>query len=595
MALANREEMLFRSKHLTYFQQHGSIFAYHDLFGYIIGMSRDLVELLEFHHSDLRTREEVDAEFAGQFEDGQMDEFLQVLRLFSCVIDSELEEWKSLWRMTPVRTRWVVYHQPAPNRLRFWRTDRDGARTETAPAWAARLWAGIDNSKTLEELYQEVAGDPSLADDPDPRETVLQTLTGWVHHTCQYLKFSKAPVWKFGKEHQWPSYLRSTMPYRRWVPGSDPDPVDPLEAVGQPINPPHAYYAEAIDDAEAQFNDVETTLSHLFRNPHPLLFDRSYSQRVTSFLLKGGFANETTRHIVEVGAGMGHFAAGVLTTLKEERPELYAQVEYTIIDLSPALRAQQQKLLEERGLADKVSWKALNAEELELEPDSVDLLLCNEVIGDFTTVKLTRALLGLADEVETDKAFARWSPEDAAMLGDSGDLIAKYEMPLRDAPAEFYFNIGALQFLVRAAGFIRPGGAAFISEYGELTKYPVASTQLDHIEFSIQFGQLAHLARGLNLEADVKYVQDIIQLDREATTLETTRTYFASLRSMLAEFGITLDKIAYSCEMLEDLLGAKLKLKDIGDIRFRIVDERCMGLAPHEFKALLLRKPASQA
>ena len=85
-------------------------------------------------------------------------------------------------------------------------------------------------------------------------------------------------------------------------------------------------------------------------------------------------------------------------------------------------------------------------------------------------------------------------------------------------------------------------------------------------------------------------MQDILEVDRESLTLETTRTYFQSLRAMLQSFGIQLRKLAYTDEAFRALLGDKLSLEHIGDVRFRIFDERCMGLAPHEFKALLLRK-----
>ena len=95
----------------------------------------------------------------------------------------------------------------------------------------------------------------------------------------------------------------------------------------------------------------------------------------------------------------------------------------------------------------------------------------------------------------------------------------------------------------------------------------------------------------VGFDAEVVYLQDLIRIDRNAQTLTTTRTYFSSLRAMLASFGIAFDKIAYTKEMFEALIAPALRLEDIGDIRFSIVDERCMGLAPHEFKALVLRKP----
>ena len=584
-------EMLLRSKFLTYHQQHGEVFAYHNYFGYLLGMSRDLVDLLEFHTIQLRTHEEVVERFGDQFEKEQLDEFITVFKLFSCLIDSELAEERSLWVMVPARSRWVVFHQPSPDQLSFWRTGPDDESVaEPTEPWAARLWAAVDGETKLEDIMATLWEDPSLAQIESPRKHVIRTLTGWVHHSRQYLKFAKAPLSKYGKEHQWPSYLRSTMPYPVWIPGRDPEPVNPLEAVATPINPPHEYYESEVSDAEEQFRNVETTLSHLFRSASPLLEGRSYSERVADSLIERGMLTDQTRVVVEVGAGMGHFAAGVLGRLRERDPAVFEQISYRIVDLSPTLREQQAALLAERGLADKVTWTAANAEELELEDDSVDLLLSNEVIGDFTTVKLTRKLLGLDQSMDPKEAMASWSEKTAEMLGESGRLLRTYELMVRDAPDEFYFNVGALRFLERAHRMLRPGGAAFITEYGDLTKYPIASTQLDHIEFSIQFGHLAQLLRGLGAKVEVEYVQDLIKLDRNARTLATTRTYYKSLRAMLASFGMELDKQAWSMDMFIALLDVRVQLGHIGDVRFEIVDERCMGLSPHEFKALLIRK-----
>ncbi len=583
--------MLKRTRHLTWFSQHGEIFAYHDRIGFILGMSRDLVDLLEFHAVTVRTRDEVDERFEGQFEPDSLTEFLQTFEVFGCLVESELEEERKLWRMVPVRSRWVVFHQPAPDQLTLWRTDREGRSTsEDVPAWAARLWDAIDNTKSLQQLYDLVRDDPSLPSDA-PEKTVLETVTGWVHHERQYLKLSAAPASKFGPEHKWPAYLRSTMPYPKWRPGRDPNPVNPLELLATPIQPPHEYYAEQVEDAEAQFRDVETTLSHLFRDPHPLLQGGTYAQRLTESLVQRQLLGADTRDVLEVGAGLGTLAAGILTTLRDAHPDVYDPLAYTICDLSPALRDRQKQTLEAAGVADKVTWIAANAETHDFGKNKYDLLISNEVVGDFTVVKLSMALLGLDAGDDPLEVIEDWSDELLERLGDAGRVIREYGIPLRDASEEFYLNVGAILFLERAYDALRPGAGVFVSEYGDLVKWPTASTHLDHIEFSVHFGLLQHVAKFLGLRGGVEYVQDMIGLDRDQKTLATTRTYFSTLRAMLAAHGIDFDKRAYSKQMFEELLGDALPLKTIGDVRFQPVDERCMGLSPHEFKALVMRKP----
>ena len=53
-----------------------------------------------------------------------------------------------------------------------------------------------------------------------------------------------------------------------------------------------------------------------------------------------------------------------------------------------------------------------------------------------------------------------------------------------------------------------------------------------------------------------------------------------------------LQKVAYTPETFTALLGDALALRELGDVRFLPLEQRCMGLVPDQFKALLLRKPA---
>ena len=584
-----QESMLVRTKHLTYFEQHGELFAYHDLFGFIIGMSHDLVELIEFHTHEPRTRNEVDEEFDQQFDSEQLDEFLTVLQSYKVLLESQLEEERSVWKMVPVRARWVAYHQPTEHEITFWRSIGRESEPDAYPKWAAIFWNEIDNERTVGQIVSELRDDPLLDDEPLDDTTVLTTLHRWVHHDRQYLKLAVAPLKAFGQPHQWPSYLRSTMPYSPWTP-TNQAPSRALDVLAKPINPPHAYYEEQVDDAAHQFDMVETTLSHLFRTKTSLLGGLSFGTALAADLDNRGLLHSGVRHVVEVGAGCGDFAAAVLTYIRDNHPTIYEQLDYEILDLAPTLRAAQAATLERAGVQSKVRWTAQNAETWCPAPESIDLILSNEVIGDFSTVRLTRDLLLLDTTMDLQDAISRWSPETRAQLGRAGEQIERYQPALRDAPDSFFFQVGALDFLANAADALRPEGGMYISEYGDAVKYPVASTHLDHIEFSTHFGQAAHVVRQHGVSATVEYVQDMIGLDREAKVLETGRTYFQNLRAMLASFGITLEKRAYTKQMLVDLFGDALALDAIGDLRFRWIDERCMGLAPHEFKALVGRK-----
>jgi SAM-dependent methyltransferase len=561
-----------RSDHVSYFQQHGQVFAYHDLFGYLMGISPDVVEVLEQHLGAARTRAEMELAFGDRFDRSAIREFLQVFTRFLFLVPPGTDELEAVWDTHPVRARWTVYHQPAPDSLTFWLTDRRGSsRAESPPAWAARLWHSIDGEASVRQLH---AG---IGEDVEPGE-LLATVASWVRHDRQVLRLSSLPVSLLGPEHQWPAYLLSSMPYAPWRPGIDPVPDDPLDRVGEPVNPPHAYYAEEVRDAARRFDEVETTLSHVFRRPHPALGGASFGEALVDALVDGGRLSEATADIVELGGGHGDLAAGALAYVRELLPATYEGLTYTIIDLSPALRTAQEATLAAAGIEPgRVRWVTANAEALPAAPSSADLILSNEVIGDLTAVKLTRELL---DAPPSDN-----EPEAVRSFRAHG-------LPHAGAPDDgFYYNLGAVKLVEWVAAALRPGGSAYISEYGGLGRWPVPATHLDHIEVSIHFGHLAHVAKQLALEVEVEPLLDLFPFDFEAPMLATTRSWFLSLRALLASRNLALEKVAYTRAMMLDLLGSALPIDEIGDLRFNPLNERCMGLKPHEFHALLLRKP----
>lgn len=58
--------------------------------------------------------------------------------------------------------------------------------------------------------------------------------------------------------------------------------------------------------------------------------------------------------IVEIGAGTGAFALSALATMKQTQPKLFSSLKYSIIEISPGLRAIQEKTL--RLYASALSW-----------------------------------------------------------------------------------------------------------------------------------------------------------------------------------------------------------------------------------------------
>jgi hypothetical protein len=60
---------------------------------------------------------------------------------------------------------------------------------------------------------------------------------------------------------------------------------------------------------------------------------------------------------------------------------------------------------------------------------------------------------------------------------------------------------------------------------------------------------------------------------------------------MLADAGVTLEKIGYTPALLDAALAGKVAAADIGELRWGKIEDRLMGLVPHEFKALIATRP----
>ena len=118
------------------------------------------------------------------------------------------------------------------------------------------------------------------------------------------------------------------------------------------------------------------------------------------------------------------------------------------------------------------------------------------------------------------------------------------------------------------------------------------SSQLDHPELSTHFGHLTQTATFVGLKASVEFVIDLLDLDRTQQGLATTRSHFRALRALAADAGADLPKIGYTPELLAHTVSGKLDLATIGELRWDRVEDRLMGLVPHEFKALLATKPS---
>lgn len=532
----------------------GAVYLYHDLYGYLMEMSPDIADLVESFEGGVDTEETI-AYYQRKLPDADPRQFVEVLAGHAVLVDPGENEIEGMWAFAPVKGKWNVW-QRRGDRLALWTAWGERPVQQLfLDAEETAMWDAFDGNKRLIEMRHHHDNDKLIA--------LVRKL---VHHDVQALKLSVMPWTVYAKRpHMAPAYLTSTMPYPAWEPGT---PVPPPPALGD-------YHRDTIADADRQFDHQETTLSHLLRIPHPALRGRTYGQALVDTMLARGLPEGRLR-VLEIGAGLGYVARDAIARLREQGRE----VDYTIVELAPALAAAQR----ERIGADQARWVIGDVLEVDLPEAGFDLIISNEMAGDLPAIALTRADLGLAPDagtVDRDKLRA---------LGGGAAVIADLAVNLDDAPEPFYLQRGAFELVARVSRWLAPGGRAVITEFGDTAAWPKLSSHLDHPELSTHFGQLLQTARALGHEASTEFVIDLLDFDRDQQGLATTRSQFRALRALVATAEVELEKVGYTPALLDTTLGGKLDLATVGDLRWDKIEDRLMGLVPHEFKALLLHR-----
>jgi SAM-dependent methyltransferase len=559
-----RPSRLHRSAHLSTFAHLGAVYLFHDLYGYLLEMSPDIVELIDAFEGGADTAA-VLTRFAGTFGDADPGQFVDVLYQHACLVEPGDDERAALWPMVAVKGRWIV-----------WR--RVGDRVTLWTAWGERPVTRIDLDEVDTAIWDDIDGERRLAQlrERHQADRILALVERLAHSDVQAVKLAMLPMSTFAKRPgAAPRYLASTMPYPRWRRG---EPVPPAASAEMTTE---AYYQGDVVDADAQFDHQETTLSHLLRVPHPALGGRRYGEALVGALVSRGAIPEERVRVLEIGGGLGYVAAAVVAELQARGRE----VEYHILELSPALAKAQRERTKELPVT------IAEGDALTAEPGDGrwDLVISNEMIGDLPARRVARAEVGLPPLGEAGDVDAA----KLAALGVAGAQIAKAGISLHDAPDDFYVMTGAFSLVERIARWLAPGGTAVVTEFGDLAGWPRLSTHLDHPELSIHFGQLAQAARAEGLEADVVFVIDLLDVDRDQQGLATTRSHFRALRAMLADAGVTVEKVGYTPAVLAAALGDTIEQTEIGELRWDRIEDRLMGLVPHEFKALIARRPGT--
>lgn len=220
--------------------------------------------------------------------------------------------------------------------------------------------------------------------------------------------------------------------------------------------------------ARQRFDEVECTVSHLLRFPHPALLGRRYGEALLQGIARRGMGPGRCG-VLEIGGGAGHVAE--CAWRGDAGP--FTRVPWISLDLSPALLgAQRRRVLQpDQPRGPHLRWCALrgDAVQLPLRDRSFDgLILANEVIAD---------------------------------------------LPVADGR-----NTGALALVGEIGRVLRSGGAAVLTEFGG--DFAPGSVRLlaalgrgEHVEWSIDFRQLREAGRAAGLAVEEIALHALIDAD----------------------------------------------------------------------------------
>jgi SAM-dependent methyltransferase len=298
--------------------------------------------------------------------------------------------------------------------------------------------------------------------------------------------------------------------------------------------------------ARRRFDDVECTISHLLRFPHPGLRGRRYGEALLQGIAARGVAPGRDG-VLEIGGGAGHIAEAAWRG--DAGP--YTGSRWISLDLSPALmRAQRRRVLgvgADPGLVPRGPhgrWFGLRADAVALplrQRSFAGLILANEVLADL--------------------------PVDAGV------------------------NVGAAQLVREAARVLAPAGAAVLVEFGG--DFPPAPVQLtagfgtgDHTEWSIDFRHLRSTAVECALGVEEIPLHELLGADLSVRCASYTDLWRLRRLVRCEVFAAPAHEVRRRYPLLSRLLA--LELPPLGSRRWP--DAHAAGGFAQLFRALLLRQ-----
>ncbi|NJN70903.1 MAG: class I SAM-dependent methyltransferase [Nitrospira sp.] len=320
---------------------------------------------------------------------------------------------------------------------------------------------------------------------------------------------------------------------------------------------------------DRHFDLIETTVSHLFREPSEALAGLTYGQLLIRQLRRLGWFNPKPKVLLEIGGGLGYVAQelgkGLLPFEKQG-------IAYLSLDITePFLKLQVSRA---KAGGWNVTGTRANAESLPLADHSVDLVIDNENMADMTPVQLSRNELtsGIGDTPQHQEAL---------------DWIRRLRLPIEaDLPESVIFNLGPIRFVAELWRVLKPGGRAFLTEFGIEQGWPGPVKLPGHTEYEVQYSHLRQAMRWLGFQERYLSLPEFLGLKPDTKVLCTVVTY--TIQRFCQAINRPFSVRAYTEKELRQALGDMLpKLQGLH--YHDLADPAWFGL--QDFKVLLLEKP----
>jgi len=336
----------------------------------------------------------------------------------------------------------------------------------------------------------------------------------------------------------------------------------------------HEYHTGQITDAIEQFESHETTISHVYQQPHPALRGLSYGARLAEKFCEMEIMEKCT-NILEIGGGTGFVARDFLGYLHQNQSIVFQNLYYVLLELSPVLLEGQKEYT--RMYSNTIAQVLGDALAPPFIAGKFSLIIANEMIADLPSVFVKKEWM--------NRNTGHEIPAEAI---PALKYINDFDVTVKDAFPEFLVNLGAWQLLEHIHLLLTPGGFALITEYGSPWRYPVAVHLPDHTEYAIHFGHLEEIAIRIGFDVRLEKMADFFDMDLDVTTLERMSLTILnqSLLSHLSQDPLPI--LAFTPEMLKQALGDLYP--HIYNLRFSSLKQAGSQGSPSVFHALILRK-----